>query len=1165
RMRSYDNARGSSNATPKRQQRAPKRSSRRTSSSKQRSEGEASGLHNRFERGLAQIWDDFNRYQPYYSILVEFLNSQVSLRVDEGTSTRSAIAVAERVQLHRILLCDEDRPSGPHDDESMRSSPPTDESVVKARSMVELENVQVFTVNRGDFENRAAYFADCTYGSPLNDSATQPAALWPAWVPIELLLDQGTDKTRGIFDESDKSAESGSADQSGPPGAEAEGRRESAGYGNAWWLEDLSKYKRLMNRDSGLLVYDRANPLCIRGDTKDNAVRDTSSHAQAASAGDPAASPSALGAGMRSAEASVHSGEQDGDSLSGESESGDDPAADAAAADDVDAPDSGQGVSHHANHISVFLPEVNLACTAEQYTTAYEIVTELLVFIDPEKAMYMDHLNTIQLGMDMDDLRGLLSIIRATQSALRERIPMIHDWYALHRGRAAFSSRPGVGGDGGLSRESAWSRSPAASLLTLGRHRQALELQLRTALDLIGVAQKQIRQQQQQQKSHGLWPGNARGKEETNNAIARTIRLFINRASWHMLENDEQPLCDVVLRWASLRAVTMADQATHLVSEVHLLYVINRLPNPMFTDLVGPYIRPKEPAPDFCVQKMLRFRWSELAPVGGITIVERFEVDLFPLRLQLSYDIAQKLINYLYPPQDSGGADASLGQGTVPSRRQRRSTMASIASDETEASAGDTPSATSPTPGASSDGLPRAEPGDSPSTHASGTASPRTATSARFGTLGSSGRSLFAAKMKRAADGQTAGQRASSEEPPTAAPGDTAHLQRTASGLLSTIAGYAGPIPLLTENGSMANIPQGSDNRGQVDEMKKRASSNKTFLNVKIGGSTLCISYQGRRTNNITDLRDFEFRAPTLVLRNEVESYFELLMQVKREYRSVVVQHTGALVKEKFRQLHNRKAWSKTSSGPDWAARRLLIDMDRRIDQEMLASMRGAVHDVTAAAPALGPGCAFEHAPGSAPPASQEAVAAGEPSPALSTASVSDDPLARSAPSPGPSAARGIAAPGDPAKGKAPLSKYMILDPRKLMGKRLPSVLPRNIAPAGPGHSGSPSPHLPAEDGGAHRVSALASESGPRAVYSAMHADMAPAMLQQTRPATADSSSSSSSRLTGAARQPARQAPLFQRRFTASLSPASPGASPRFGPAEKTGSAPDADVVHPSQ
>ncbi|KAJ2236671.1 hypothetical protein GGH97_005535, partial [Coemansia sp. RSA 475] len=78
----------------------------------------------KFEKGLSRMWDDINRYRPYYSLLVEFLNSQVSLRVDED-STTSAIAVAERVQLHRILLCNE----SDVDLDGLDTAPPSDESV----------------------------------------------------------------------------------------------------------------------------------------------------------------------------------------------------------------------------------------------------------------------------------------------------------------------------------------------------------------------------------------------------------------------------------------------------------------------------------------------------------------------------------------------------------------------------------------------------------------------------------------------------------------------------------------------------------------------------------------------------------------------------------------------------------------------------------------------------------------------------------------------------------------------------------------------------------------------------------------------------------------------------------------------------------------------------
>ncbi|KAJ1850420.1 Protein SABRE, partial [Coemansia sp. RSA 2703] len=309
-----------------------------------------------------------------------------------------------------------------------------------------------------------------------------------------------------------------------------------------------------------------------------------------------------------------------------------------------------------------------------------------------------------------------------------------------------------------------------------------------------------------------------------------------------------------------------------------------------------------------------------------------------------------------------------------------------------------------------------------------------------------------------------------------------------------------------------------------------RASSNKTFLNIKIGGSTLCISYQGKKTNNITDLRDFEFHAPRLELRNQVESYYELLMQVKKEYMSVVVQHTGALVKEKFRQLHNRKAWSKTSFGPDWEARRLLIDMDRRVDEDMAASIHGSSMSEREMFPEVLPtqqptGAIAGHDAlpvglgNMEPLSSQEhhqqtrsrmpSISVSVASPRSTNAWAGESPAMAS--SSAAAAASGVESNDDTAsihstKGKAPLSKYMILDPRKLMGKRIPNVLPRNFARGSESASVSRS-HTPAQsvpssgrfaqqsvgEGGSapptSPVSSVSSSFRPQ-LYTSMHLDM---------------------------------------------------------------------------
>lgn len=41
--------------------------------------------------------------------------------------------------------------------------------------------------------------------------------------------------------------------------------------------------------------------------------------------------------------------------------------------------------------------------------------------------------------------------------------------------------------------------------------------------------------------------------------------------------------------------------------------------------------------------------WIVLAPVGGISIYEKFEVDLHPLRLQLDTKVGQRIMEYIWP------------------------------------------------------------------------------------------------------------------------------------------------------------------------------------------------------------------------------------------------------------------------------------------------------------------------------------------------------------------------------------------------------------------------------------------------------------------------------------------------------------------------------------
>ncbi|KAJ1676531.1 hypothetical protein EV182_008014, partial [Spiromyces aspiralis] len=166
-----------------------------------------------------------------------------------------------------------------------------------------------------------------------------------------------------------------------------------------------------------------------------------------------------------------------------------------------------QQMSHRAEYYGVHLPEIYLVCNSYQYIVIYNIVTELLVYSVPEKAAYLDQLNSKLMTTDVSRIEGIVHIIREAQEKLREHIDVINQWVSVHfteatrhywqlhsdkRGSRQDGTRPVFGRetDELLSAQ----QHKSISLLKLDRRKSSLELYLRTAVDMLTTAQKQWKQ-----------------------------------------------------------------------------------------------------------------------------------------------------------------------------------------------------------------------------------------------------------------------------------------------------------------------------------------------------------------------------------------------------------------------------------------------------------------------------------------------------------------------------------------------------------------------------------------------------------------------------------------------------------------------------------------------
>lgn len=144
------------------------------------------------------------------------------------------------------------------------------------------------------------------------------------------------------------------------------------------------------------------------------------------------------------------------------------------------------------------------------------------------------------------------------------------------------------------------------------------------------------------------------------------INISIKSLIWNMQKDGESPFSQWVLENTNYHLTINSDQSHHHTFEVDKLLVKNTTSDPVFQQVVGPFIEGKRLStyispysspsssssnvtyPDFSRQKMISGRLVSLKPVGGIPIIQHLEINLFPLQLQLTQTFWQSTIMYLF-------------------------------------------------------------------------------------------------------------------------------------------------------------------------------------------------------------------------------------------------------------------------------------------------------------------------------------------------------------------------------------------------------------------------------------------------------------------------------------------------------------------------------------
>ncbi|KAI1742516.1 mitochondrial protein from FMP27-domain-containing protein [Xylaria scruposa] len=511
------------------------------------------------------------------------------------------------------------------------------------------------------------------------------------------------------------------------------------------------------------------------------------------------------------------------------------------------------GTDSRMDNLWVEFPQGRALCNSSQYYAMYVIVIDLLLYSEPLEKTRSERLEKIILASDFSDLRGTPEMVTKLQERIRnlEEIKTRFQIHSKHLDRKGWEDR-----------------------LVLERDLAANEDELFFLMKAITSSQRKYDNSVQ------------------SNALLKWT-ISAREIVWHLVRDNHEPLVELQLKDVEYDRVDNSDGSHINLLQIGRVIGLNLMPNAIYPEMIGPYIEDEKGRPaNLKDAQMIRVYFHMLEAIAGIPVMDHFEVNLFPMKIQLEREVGKRLFQYIFPEMEAIKAGDTNSLAETPSiTRTSDSRSAMDLVDDSMPGSGKFGSAASDI--------------ESPFNTRAGSLELRLRPTL---TLDSrtpnddenpkakavSIHSGEATHMFRLFGGKSASKKPSYESLRASnVPKPGIGRSSTASSVSESKKGARFALPRKTGNSEI----EPSDD---LSKMITRASSYMTFAYIRMPSVVLCLSYKGKGERNIEDVHDFVFRLPTIEYRNKTWSNLDLAMNLKNHVLKALLSHTGAIISNKF-------------------------------------------------------------------------------------------------------------------------------------------------------------------------------------------------------------------------------------------------------------------------
>ncbi|KAL8914261.1 MAG: hypothetical protein Q9171_001132 [Xanthocarpia ochracea] len=531
---------------------------------------------------------------------------------------------------------------------------------------------------------------------------------------------------------------------------------------------------------------------------------------------------------------------------------------------------SPENTESRIDHIWVEFPHIRAICDSVQYYTMYVIVLDLLLYSEPLEKVRSERLEKIMLASDFSDLRGAPEMVISLQDRIRqlEEIKTHFQIHAMDLDRQGWQDR-----------------------LSIEHDLTNCEDELFFMMKAITTSQRKNDERSQATQTNGL------------------LRWYLSASEivWHLMREKNEPLMEIQLQHALYDRTDNSDGSNHNSMEIERMRGLNLLPNALYPEMLAPYSQNGKRFEEGQDLKMLSVQWHMLEAIAGIPVLDQFEVNLFPLKVQLEREIGKKLFEYIFPGAGLSNSDG----GNLSPFLAKQSPTQDKDDDSDENSVSDTgshstaPTAsyeelkTSPRPGSLELRLrPTKAFGES-----RGAAGFNQSGKPTNGNLKKDGGPHHFTLFQHANHSQQSARLA-----PPSKKTSRESLRPSHDTSSTSLAAMNGATEKHKRFGlkrsntavSESQVPEKDKASDDLTQMVSRASNYMTLAYVKIPSVVLCLSYKGRGERNIEDVHNFVFRMPVLEYRNKTWSNLDLALRLKKDVIKALISHTGAIIGNKF-------------------------------------------------------------------------------------------------------------------------------------------------------------------------------------------------------------------------------------------------------------------------